>query len=73
MKTFEVAFKLLPAVCVLQNFSNSSLSQFAKPSIYLLQNVIIRGYQNEKKPALENKILTSLTFPVISEDFMKLS
>lgn len=43
MKTFEVAFdfKFIPAVCALQNLSNSSLSQFAKPTIYFLQNMLL--------------------------------
>lgn len=38
MKTFEVAFdfKFIPAACALQNFLNSSLSQFAKATIYIL-------------------------------------
>lgn len=40
MKTFEMAFdfEVIPAVCVLQNFSNSS---FAKPTINILWNMLL--------------------------------
>lgn len=39
IKSFGVAFDFISAVCALQYFSNRSLSQFAKPSIYILLNM----------------------------------